>query len=231
MTGSLGAVFFAMLAFVGGHFLLSSRPVRKWIVGSIGEAAFSAGYSVLMVLALAWVIAAYRVAPPLVVWDFGRGVNLVPIVVMPFALILVVLGIAAPNPTAVMGGRLLEGGPRVAGVQTITRHPFLAGTALWALSHLVANGDAASILLFGGMALLSIAGMSSIDRRRARMHGRAWSEFASRTSRLPFGAALAGRVKVDWAGIGWVRPALALVLYVVLYQLHDWLFGVPVIVG
>jgi uncharacterized membrane protein len=220
-----------MLAFVGGHLLLSWPPLRGRIVGATGESVFSAAYSVLMVLFLVWVVAAYRVAPPLLLWDLGRWVNLVPVVAMPFALMLAVTGLASRNPTAVLGERMLAKGPPVAGIVSVTRHPFLCGAALWALAHLLANGDAASVMLFGGIALLSIGGMFAIDAKRALKLGPVWTEFAARTSRLPFGAAVAGRTKVDWAGIGVVRPMIGLILYIVLYPLHDRLFGAPVILG
>jgi uncharacterized membrane protein len=231
MTGTLTAVFLSVLAFVGGHFLLSWRPVRGRIAGAIGEPAFSAAYSVLMVLILVWVVAAYRVAPPLVLWDLGRWVNIVPIVAMPFALMLAVTGLASPNPTAVMGERILQKGLPVAGIFTVTRHPFLCGAALWGLAHLLANGDAASVMLFGGMTVLSIGGMVAIDAKRALKLGTLWDAFVANTSRLPLGAALAGRTRADWAGIGVTRPLIGLILYVVLYMFHDRLFGVPVFVG
>jgi hypothetical protein len=35
----------AVLAFVGGHFLLSSPPVREPVVARVGEPAFSGIYS------------------------------------------------------------------------------------------------------------------------------------------------------------------------------------------
>lgn len=231
MTGTLTAVFLSVLAFVGGHFLLSWRPVRGRIAGAIGEPAFSAAYSVVMVLILVWLVAAYRVAPPLVLWDLGRWVNIVPIVAMPFALMLAVSGLASPNPTAVMGERILRKGLPLAGIFTVTRHPFLAGAALWGLAHLLANGDAASVMLFGGMTVLSIGGMAAIDAKRALNLGAVWQDFVAKTSRLPFGAALAGRTPVDWTGIGVTRPLIGLILYVVLYMFHDRLFGVPVFVG
>jgi uncharacterized membrane protein len=231
MPGTLAAVFLSVLAFVGGHFLLSWRPVRARIAGAIGEPAFSAAYSVLMVLILVWMVAAYRVAPPLVLWDLGRWVNVVPIVAMPFALMLAVTGLASRNPTAVMGERFLQKGLPVAGIFTVTRHPFLAGAALWSLAHLLANGDAASVMLFGGMAVLSIAGMAAIDAKRALKLGATWQEFAAKTSRMPLGAALAGKTQLDWIGIGVTRPLIGLILYVVLYIFHDRLFGVPVFVG
>ncbi len=232
MTGTLTALFLAMLAFVGGHFLLSAPPLRSKLVAIAGEGAFAGIYSVLMILALIWVLAAYRVAPPRVIWDLGPWVNLIPIVMMPFALVLAVLGLIARNPTGVMGDAVLaRHGAGVHGAATITRHPFLCAAALWAIAHLIANGDAASILLFGGMAILAIGGMAAIDHKRALKLGDNWQAFASQTSRTPFAAALAGRTKIDWKGIGWWRPALGLALYGVLIVFHDRLFGVPVWAG
>jgi uncharacterized membrane protein len=231
MTGTLASVLFSVLAFVGGHFLLSWPPLRGRIVRAIGEPAFTGAYSVLMVLALVWMVAAYRVAPPLLLWDLGRWVNLVPVIAMPFALMLAVTGLASRNPTAVMGERLLEQGLPVRGIATITRHPFLSGAALWALAHLAANGDAASAMLFGGIAVLSIGGMYAIDHKRALRLGPVWRDFAAKTSRMPLAAAASGRVRVDWAGIGVVRPIAGLIAYIALYLLHDRLFGVPVMLG
>jgi uncharacterized membrane protein len=228
MTGTLIHLFLAMLVFVGGHFLLSSTFVRPHLVRMLGEGAFAGLYSALMIAAIVWVVAAYRVAPPKIVWDLGPHINWVPLVAMPFALMLAVLGLLSRNPTAVMGEKALaQTGNLPRGPATITRHAFLAGTALWGIAHLLANGDMASILLFGGMSILAIGGMYAIDRKRAVRHGAAWDEFAKHTSRFPFAAALSGRVKIDWAGIGWTRPALGLLLYVVLVLEHDRFFGVP----
>lgn len=45
-----------------------------------------------------------------------------------------------------------------------TRHPQLLGVALWAVAHLLVNGDAASILLFGGLLLWALAEIVLINR-------------------------------------------------------------------
>jgi uncharacterized membrane protein len=136
MTGTLTALLLSMLAFVGGHFALSAPAVRQRFTALLGERVFAGVYSLLMILALIWVVAAYRVAPPRIVWDLGPAVNLVPIVVMPFALMLAVLGVIARNPTGVMGeGFVAKQGAEVRGAATITRHPFLSGAALWSIAH------------------------------------------------------------------------------------------------
>jgi uncharacterized membrane protein len=214
----------AQLAFVGGHLLLSHPPLRGRLVARLGEGGFSLAYSVLMLAALAWVVAAYRAAPFVPLWDLGAAGRMVPAAVMPVALMLAVLGLTSRNVTAVGGERHYNAPIR--GVGTITRHPFLWGAGLWALAHLAANGDAAALVLFGGIAVLAFAGMHAIDHKRSLRLGAAWRAIAAGTSILPFGAALAGRTSVDWGGIGWVRPVLAVVFYVALMHGHAMLFGV-----
>lgn len=43
------------------------------------------------------------------------------------------------------------------------RHPMLIGVVVWACAHLLANGDVASVILFGGMAIWAIAEMLVIN--------------------------------------------------------------------
>ena len=43
------------------------------------------------------------------------------------------------------------------------RHPMLTGAVVWAVAHLLANGDLASVLLFGWMLLWAIAEMRLIN--------------------------------------------------------------------
>jgi uncharacterized membrane protein len=225
MTGTLGNLFLAMLAFTGGHFLLSHPPVRSGIVNRLGERTFLGGYSLLMALFLLWAIFAYRSAPTMWLWQLGAAGRKVPLFVMPFALVLAVVGLTSRNPTAVGGELAADIRSSAKGIVTITRHPFLWGVGLWALAHLAANGDAASVILFGGMALLALCGMQAIDHKRSVRLGSAWRSFADATSLLPFAAALSGRSRIDWRGIGWVRPLVALVLYVALVHTHHRIFG------
>lgn len=44
------------------------------------------------------------------------------------------------------------------------RHPMLAAVQVWALAHLLVNGDLASIILFGGMILWAVASIILINR-------------------------------------------------------------------
>jgi predicted DCC family thiol-disulfide oxidoreductase YuxK len=68
------------------------------------------------------------------------------------------------------------------GVLRITRHPVMWGVGLWAAVHLVANGDLASLLFFGGFLLTALGGAWHLDRRLAATEGERWRCFVAVTS-------------------------------------------------
>lgn len=224
------SLFIAMLGFVGGHFLLSAPALRSRLVAALGEKVFLGIYSLVSVAFLTWAAMAYRSAPMVPLWELGAIARRIPLVVMPGALILAVAGLTTRSATAVGGERLLDAEEPVNGIFTVTRHPFLWGAGLWAASHLAANGDAASLILFGGLGVLAFGGMPAIDHKRSLGSETGWKRYSARTSLLPFAAALTGRTRIDWRGIGWWRLALAVALYVAIAAGHGWLFGVPSLV-
>lgn len=82
-------------------------------------------------------------------------------------------------------------------------HPMLAAVILWSAGHLFANGDLASILLFGSFLVYSV-----VDR-----------------------IAVVSRGPVPVAGAGWrgdlIAAGIGIVAYLVFgLWLHGWLFGV-----
>src|SRR5690606_25957518 len=113
----------------------------------------------------------------------------------------------------------------------VTRHPFLWATALWALVHLLAHGDLAGLIFFGGFLVLSLGGMQHIDLRRERSLGGSWGPMRLTTSVIPFAAIASRRTRMDWQGLGWWRPLLGVALYVALLHLHPLLFGASPLPG
>jgi uncharacterized membrane protein len=105
---------------------------------------------------------------------------------MPVAFLFVVLGLTTRSPTAVGGDALLARNEPACGIQRITRHPFLWGIALSSFTHLVLNGDLASVIFFGRFLILAIEGPFSIDRKRKKAFGDAWNRFAGLTSMCRF---------------------------------------------
>jgi uncharacterized membrane protein len=227
MVGDLNALFAATVLFVGGHFLLSSQPIRDPAVKALGAQGFMIVYSLAVTGALLWMATAYNHAPFVPVWTPPVPLRWVPNILMPLAAILLVAGLTTRSPT-VVGGEKYGSGPQdpVPGILRITRHPFLWATTLWSLGHLATNGDAAGIILFGGILVLSVGGMHHIGQKRERVLGAAWGPIALTTSVIPFQAILARRTKFDWKGIGFWRPIAGIALYAALLLLHPLLFGV-----
>ena len=227
----MGGLALAALFLLATHFGLSSTPLRAAAVRALGERGFFAAYSLLAVLALAWLVLAWRDAPFVPLWGRAAWQGLVPVVVMPLALLLVVCGLSQPNPGAVGGQALIERGTAPRGILRITRNPVMWGFGLWALAHLVPNGDLAALIFFGTVAVLALFGTLAIDAKKARRHGAAWDAFAAETSNLPFAAMAAGRQSLARAvrEIGWARLAVAVLLFAALLHGHGRLVGVPAI--
>lgn len=81
------------------------------------------------------------------------------------------------------------------------RHPMLWGTVIWAVAHILVNGDSVSLILFGWLAVWALAEMTLINRA---VH-----------SYVPYdGGSVAGDVRL---GI------ITIVAYAVIAGIHAWL--------
>ena len=213
----------ATAAFLVTHYV-ASTPLRGALVGSLGEQPYLGAYSLVSFLTLGWMIYAYLHAPFMPLWQVP-GLKLWPLFVMPFALILLACGIMDRNPTAVRQEGALKSEQPARGILRVTRHPMMWGFALWAAVHLLARGDAASLVFFGGFLVLALSGTALIDMRKAGTLGEDWKRFADVTSNLPFGAIVEGRNRFSLGEIGWTKILAGLVLYAVFFALHSYLFG------
>jgi uncharacterized membrane protein len=225
MTGTSDHVLYAAIVFLAIH-LLPGTPLRAQAIRALGEGAYRGAFSLLSGIVLFWLVIAYANAPHEELWAHRAWTRWVPLVLLPFALILFVASLTTRNPSMVGMERAVDQQFAVGGILTITRHPMLWSFALWAVSHLPPNGDRASLWLFGCIAVLALAGQVMIDRRKADEIGPAWGPILMRTSAIPFLAAIQGRTKIDWRGIGWWRPALGLFLYALILGGHRHVFGV-----
>lgn len=229
VTGTIEALIAATGFFVLGHFILSSLPVRSALIGSIGEGPFRIVYSSFAALGLFWTIMAFGAAPYMDIWSPPPGMRHLTFLLVLIGVFFVVVGVTTKSPTAVGGDKLANDPHPLGGILTVTRHPFLIGVIIWAVGHLLANGDLASIILFGGMLILAAGGIFHIDMRRRHAMGSAWGPIALSTSVIPFLAILQRRTHLDWRGIGLPRVVLALAIYAALAYGHQWFAGVPLV--
>ena len=225
MNTDLLSLALATLVFTGGHFLLSSAAVRRPLVGLIGEGVFRAGYSILMIVALLWMIRAYNVAPYERIWDVGILGPPVILILMYFATVFFLCSVTTRNPTLIGLDGLHHDGAPGKGIYSIVRHPMMAAFALWAAAHVFVRGDVAAIIFFGGLWVLATFGMVHIDRRRRANADNAWRAFEAGTSRTPFRAILEGRRSLVMRDVGWWRVIAGTLLYFVFLYLHENVFG------
>lgn len=219
-------LFIAALFFVGTHIGIGTTPLRAEVIERVGEGWYRLLFSLVSIAAIVWLVMAYRAAPFVPLWQGGAVFNGLTILVMPVACLFLATALVQPNPTAI-GQQPDPDAPEPArGMLRITRHPMMWGIGLWAITHLLANPDQASVVFFGAFAVLALGGAAALDHRLTRQNRPGWGVFVQRTSFLPFAAVLEGRQHVVWSEIGWQPLVLALGLYVVLLLLHPWLFGV-----
>jgi uncharacterized membrane protein len=231
----------AAVAFVGTHFVLAGPRTRTSLVNRLGQQQFTALYSAVALLTIIVLVVAYGEAPYVELWPTTPALRLVPIVTMLFAALLLVCGLSQRNPTAV--GQSFDPAARdpAPGILKITRHPVMWGIGLWALSHMIANGDVASLIFFGSFAFLALFGTTQIEAKRRARDADGFARFAEITSNVPLVALLSAKrrnfwktaysidpLRAVWHEIGLLRVTAALALYVTLILLHPWITGVPV---
>jgi len=150
-----------MLMLIGGlalffmvHLIPTLPKLRLRFVGSIGAGPYSGVFSLLSLLALVLMVWGYgtmqglgRGNPEL--WMPASWAKPATMLLMVPAMILLV---AAYVPSR---------------VRRVVRHPMLISVTLWALAHLLANGDLASVLLFASFLVYGIYDWISVNQRQA----------------------------------------------------------------
>jgi uncharacterized membrane protein len=94
-------------------------------------------------------------------------------------------------------------------IKRIVGHPMLAAIKIWAFAHLLANGDLASIVLFGSFLAFAVVDRISVKKRGA--------------SSAAASGGLLGDAIVVVAGLA-LYAAIA-------FFLHEWLIGVAPMPG
>ncbi len=139
-----------LLLFLGVHTLTTMRGLRATVIARLGES----GYKILYVLVSFAGLA-------LIVWGFSiyRATGWINVWYPPVALRHLVLALMLPAVVLVVASYIRGR------IYTTVKHPMLAGVKLWALLHLLANGDLGSIILFGSILAWAVYDRVSLKRR------------------------------------------------------------------
>lgn len=208
----------ALAAFMASHLIPSRAGLRAALVARLGRGGYGAAYGLLSLALFVWVIVAAGRAPFVLLWDQQIWMRWLANLAMPLAVLLTCLGFGAPNPLS-LGGRAGGFDPARPGIVGVVRHPLLWALLLWALAHLLVNGDLAHVILFGLLALYCVIGMRMIDRRQRRVLPD-WARLAAGTSNLPF----MGNWRGWWPD--WWRVLLTVVIWIGLLHAHPPVIGV-----
>jgi uncharacterized membrane protein len=135
--------------FIGVHVVPMVPGWRAALVNRLSERGYQAAFALLSLLGLIGAIIAYRFTPHIPLWPSPPLLRIVTAVLMLAAVLL------------------FAGARGVPWFKRIVRHPMLWGIGLLGVAHLLANGEAAGVILFGGLAGFGFVWQGLTDRRDA----------------------------------------------------------------
>ena len=176
-----------MLIWIVAHSFKATAPDRRdALVAKFGEQPWRGVFSLVILASLLMIVFGWKAAVPGAVYAPPLAPGIIPSLLVLIGLVLFF--------AAQMNGN----------IKRILRHPQMAGTIVWAVAHLLTNGDSRSIVLFGGMALWAFYEIIMINRREG-----------------PRGTLPPASIKFDLIAV-----AVGVVAFAVVGHFHLQLFGV-----
>jgi uncharacterized membrane protein len=190
----LAIMIVGLAVFLGSHTLVSLRPQRAALIARLGERPYKGLFalvSLVGILLIGYGFGLYRAAGYINIWMPPRWTRHVTELLVWPAMIAIV---AAYVPSE---------------IKRVLKHPMLVGVKLWAVAHLISNGDLGSIILFGSILAWAVYDRISVKRR----------------ADAPAPAvATGGGYRNDFI----VVVVGTLVYFVLGFWFHPWVIGVPV---
>ena len=185
-----------LAVFLGVHVFVTRRAARANAIARMGEGSYKVVFSVLSAIGIALIVygfARYRANEWINIWSPPVWTRHLALLLVWPAIIMVVAAYIPGN------------------IKRVLKHPMLVGVKLWALAHLLANGDLGSIILFGSVLAWAVFDRISLKRRTD-----------PGAPPIPIG--------------GWPKDVAAIVVGTLLYLaivvwFHPYVIGVPVIGG
>ncbi|MEM1047226.1 MAG: NnrU family protein [Pseudomonadota bacterium] len=191
----MGLLIAGLALFIATHLVPAATTFRAGLIGRLGDGGYKGLFSLVSLAGVVLIVMGYNAArdagPPLI-WD--------PPVAMRHITLLLMLPVFVFFVSTYFPGR----------IKSALKHPMLVSVKLWALAHLLANGDLASMLLFSSLLAWAVVDRISLKRRTRE---------ASEPT-MP-GPAMRNDGIAVVVGLG-AYAAIA-------FWLHPILFGVPVI--
>lgn len=177
-----------LIVFFAIHSLPMFAGVKDSVVQKLGPAPYQGLFALMSLAGFVLIVIGMARAEFVPVWQPPAWFKFMTVALMIPAIILLP---AANMPNS---------------IKRFTAHPMLWGVTLWGIAHLLANGDKASIVLFGSFVAYALVDMVSANRRGAKPSDQHFT--------------IKNNVMVLVAG---------LVAYVAIVLLHGVLFGVKLV--
>lgn len=130
-----------LIVFLGIHLLPTFPDIRKRYVDKLGELLYKGIFSLISLVGFGLIIIGKADAPYISVWEPPQFFAIATKVLLLPAFVLIVAAYIPSN------------------IKRRIRHPMLVAVKLWALGHLLINGDVASMLLFGSFLAYAVIDM------------------------------------------------------------------------
>ena len=141
-------LIFGLLLWVLVHLFPALATVRRDnLIARMGSNAYRALFAILIIIALAMIVSGWKSVTPVFVYSPPLAGSPVVAMLVGAAFVLFIAAQARTN------------------IKRLIRHPQLTGLVLWAVAHLLANGDSRSVALFLGFAAWGLLEIVAINRR------------------------------------------------------------------
>ena len=172
------------IIFIGIHLVPAFGTTRDRLVDRLSQNGYMMLFTVLSLVGIALMVWGESKAPHINVWlPPAWGHDAAMVIMFPSMVLLSV----AKLPT---------------NVKRFTPHPMMWGFILWSFAHLLANGDLASIILFGSIGVYSFVAILSANQRGVQSSAEIVS--ANRET---------------------VAVGFGVIVYIAMLYLHPYLFG------
>ncbi len=177
-----------LFIFIGVHCLPMNVALRTRLVDKVGLIPYKIAFAAVSLVGFGLMMSGRGSAEIIDIWQPVGWLRYATVILM-FPAVLLVLAAYTPDNS----------------IRRILGHPMMLGVELWAIAHLLVNGDLASILFFGGFLVWSLVAFASASRRQPPRGGRA-------------------KIFNDILVV-----SLALVVYVAAIRGHEWIAGVALV--
>ncbi len=146
----LALLVLGLILFLGPHVLVTRRGARAALIARIGEGPYKGLFAIVSIVGLYFIgkgFALYRDAGPIEIWDPPEWTRHITVALMWPAVVFVT---AAYIP---------------GDIKRVLKHPMLVGVKLWAVAHLISNGDLGSMIIFISVLAWAVYDRITLKRR------------------------------------------------------------------